>query len=64
MATHTLSSKNWTNQLATLIEQAKDGDIIIVRSEAQKELGEKAKGRMCPDKKIEFRVETIDSYVQ
>lgn len=47
---------NWTSQLVAAIEKAVDGDVIIVLSDAMKELGQRAARRMCPDKKIIFKV--------
>ena len=47
---------NWHIALADNIELAKDGDVIIVQNESQKELGESAKQRMCPKKQIIFEV--------
>ena len=49
-------SRNWTSQPADFITQATDGDIIVVVSDATKELGERARLRMCPDKRITFQV--------
>ena len=56
MAEYTLLPANWTMTLADLIENSEDGDIIIVSSEAQKELGIRAKNRICPEKSITFLV--------
>lgn len=47
---------NWLKKLAISIEKAKDEDVIIVHSEAAKELAERARLRMCPEKKIIFEV--------
>ncbi len=55
---HFISSKNWTSALADAIVKAQHGDAIIVLTEAQKELGEHARLRMCPDKMIDFIVWT------
>jgi hypothetical protein len=46
---------SWLDKLATDIEKAKTGDVIVVKSEAAKELAERARLRMCPEKKIVFR---------
>jgi len=43
--------------LATLIGQAQCGDVIVVPTDAAKELGERALARMCPGKKVIFSVE-------
>lgn len=40
--------------LAAAIESAKDGDILVVKSDVQKQLGLRAKERMCPSKNITF----------
>lgn len=53
---YTIPQANWTRALADLTEKSNDGDVIIVHSEEQKELAERAKSRMCPEKKVEFRV--------
>lgn len=45
---------NWHMALADAIESAKDGDVIVIKSDAQKQLGLSAKGRMCPNKDITF----------
>jgi hypothetical protein len=49
-----MDSKEW---LAEAIRDSVDDDVIIVKTEAAKELGERAKSRMCPDKKITFEVQ-------
>lgn len=50
--------------LAAAIESAKDGDILVVTSDVQKQLGLRAKERMCPSKNITFEcrppLKTID----
>ena len=48
--------KNWTMALADFIEQAQDGDVIVIASEAARELAQRAKNRMWPEKKIKFEV--------
>lgn len=45
---------NWLMPLADAIENAQDGDIIEVDTPEQIELGEHAKERMCPSKKLTF----------
>lgn len=45
---------NWHTALTDAIEDAKDGDIIVVNSDAQKQLGLSAKKHLCPDKDIMF----------
>lgn len=47
---------NWLKKLATDIEKAKNGDVVIVQNVAAKELAERARLRMCPEKKIVFEV--------
>lgn len=47
---YTIPQANWTMALADLIEKSNDSDVIIVHSEEQKELAERAKSRMCPEK--------------
>lgn len=43
--------------LANAIREANPGDVIVVHTDAMKEMGERAHARMCPDKDIIFRVE-------
>ncbi len=47
---------NWHMALADAIKDAQNGDVIIVKTEAQVELGGRAKERMCPDKEIMFEI--------
>lgn len=53
---------NWTSHLADAIDECENGDVIIVSSESMKELGERANNRMCPDKNIIFRVDSVNKY--
>lgn len=55
---------SWLDVLTAHIEKAKDGDSITVRSEAAKELAERARLRMCPEKKIIFEVKENDQWNQ
>lgn len=48
--------KNWTEALASAIEKADDGDVIVVSNIKQIALGNSAKSRMCPDKKVTFEL--------
>ncbi len=59
---HVIPAGNWTTALADTIEQSSNGDIIIVSDEAEKEMGESAKARMCPDKQITFEVRITDVF--
>ena len=52
-----LESKNWTTALAILIAQCEDGDEIVFGSDNIKQVGERAKNRMCPEKSVTFSVE-------
>lgn len=52
---HYVSRKNWTTHLPTLIQNAADGDTIVVYSENQAALAERARVRMCPDKSLVFK---------
>lgn len=54
--TYTISKADWHISLSEYIRLAKDGDTIIMHSDAQKELAIRAKERMCPEKAIEFVV--------
>jgi len=47
---------NWHMALAIAIEETQDGDTIVVHNDAERELGEIAKERMCPQKQITFEV--------
>jgi hypothetical protein len=53
---YTIPARNCPTVLADAIEQSQDGDMIQVRNQAQKELAERAKRRMCPDKQIVFEI--------
>jgi hypothetical protein len=52
---------NWPHFLAQYIEEAHDGDTIVVYSRATKELGERAWKRMCPDKVLTFKIKKRES---
>ena len=54
---HKIPAGNWTQALVDKIELAKKGDVIEVHSHAMKELAEKARLRMCPQKNITFKVQ-------
>lgn len=45
MATITIPAKNFHTALADALEQAKDGDSIVVRSQSQAELARRALAR-------------------
>ena len=51
-----IPTMDWTEYLAEAIEESQDGDVIVVASEVAKQLGERAKSRTCPDKKITFEI--------
>jgi hypothetical protein len=55
---------NWLMKLAEEIKKSKDGDMITVRSEAAKEFAERAWMRMCPGKKIVFKIKENDLWNQ
>ncbi len=57
--THTIPAKNWTIALADSINKSQPGDIIIVTTESQKQMGEKAKQRTCPNKPLSFEVKVL-----
>ena len=57
MATHKVAVANWHMDLARIIEESEDGDTVLVHDDEQRELGKRAHGRMCPDKKLTFTVE-------
>jgi vacuolar-type H+-ATPase subunit F/Vma7 len=43
---------DWPKNLANSLKNSRDADVILVSTEAQKELAERAKERMCPEKKL------------
>ena len=45
---------NWTTYLAQAIEQAAEGDTIVVADESVKELAKLAIGRMRPDSHLQI----------
>ena len=47
---------DYLSHMFSAINTSKPGDVIVVNTEEQKQLGERAKGRMCPDKDITFEV--------
>lgn len=53
---HTIPSRNWTTALADTFEQCKNGDTIIVHTDAMQELAQRAHVRMCQDKEVIFAV--------
>lgn len=55
-----MNRDSWLDRLATEIETAQDGDIIVVKSEDAKELGERAATRMRPGADLVFVVEVND----
>lgn len=46
MKSHTLPHQDWTIALAQLINTAEDGDELVVSTQAQKELAERAMKRL------------------
>ena len=52
-----VSTGDSARALADLIRKAQAGDVIVMRSEAMKDLAERAKAMMCPEKHIVFKVE-------
>jgi len=53
---HEIPTHSSRTHLANAIENAKDADIIVCRSDAMKVLAERAHKRMCPDKLLTFEV--------
>ena len=53
---HVIPLKNWHMELANAIDNANDGDTIVVHDEDMKQLALSAKSRMCPDKQLEFEL--------
>jgi len=62
-ATHYITASNWHMALADAIEQAEDGDTIVVHNPSMKELAERVLGRMCPGKKIFFQMGSTFAYM-
>ncbi len=60
MAEFEIPAIDWTGALAQAIKNATDGDVVIVRSEEMLNLALLAKSRLCPTKKIIFRVLQLD----
>ena len=56
-ARYRIPSASWAVWLSSTIVAAKDGDSIVVRTAAQKAMGERARNRVCPDKHITLEVE-------
>ena len=57
---HEISTKNWHTALATILQSASSGDVIIVQSAAQQRLGERAHQRLCPEKQLTFKVKGME----
>lgn len=53
---HTVPVSNWHTALIETIHRAQDGDTIVVHTDAMRELGERARARICPSKNITFEV--------
>jgi hypothetical protein len=49
-----IPASNWHVALATAIETARDGETIKCLNKSQAELGESARQRMCPGKRLFF----------
>jgi len=48
---------NWHTHLAGILGSSRPGDIIVCFSDSVRELADRAKRRMCPDKQLTFIVE-------
>ena len=57
----TISHANWTSSLADAIANASEGAVIVVHSEAQKELGQGAAARMGKTVEIIVRQLALDN---
>lgn len=55
--THRISEKNWSTELAKILRESHDGDLILVATPSQKVLAERAKQRLCPQKRITIQTE-------
>ena len=52
MSLFAVPAKNWTTALPTIIDDCKDGDTILVATEAMKEMAIRALHRLYPDKNV------------
>lgn len=60
MTIHTIKPANWHMQIADAIKRSDDGDTLIVHTDAQKELAERALARMRPGLKLTIEVNPLD----
>ena len=56
MMDHEIPEVNWAQKLAGIVSYAVSGDTVLCHSNAQAELGERARKRLCPSKVLTFRV--------
>lgn len=49
-----IKAGDWHKALADAVRDAKDGDVIVIKSNAQRQLAQSTKEHMCPDKDITF----------
>lgn len=56
-----ISRTNWTSSLADAIANASEGTVIVVRTKAQKKLGQGAATRMGKTVEIVVRELTLDN---
>lgn len=56
---HDARGANWHMKIADAIEAASDGDVVFVDSDAAAALGEGARQRMEPNKRLTFEVDPL-----
>ena len=60
MKRYVIPSRDWTKEMVDAIKAAKDGDVLVVQSEAKRVLCERAIGRMRPGVAITVEVKRDD----
>ena len=53
---HIIPERNWHMELANTIDNAQDGDTIVVHDEDMERLALRAKSRMCPNRELNFEI--------
>lgn len=64
MTRHTIPYGNWHTALADTIENAADGDVIVVHNEVMKELAIMARAHMCPKKRLSFEIAPTEEWTE
>lgn len=55
-----ITGPNWLEILTEAIENANDGDTLILPNHSQAAIGERMRMQTCPEKDIDFEYETDD----